>query len=63
MALKFIEKGLTWMVDGEPVPQRTLTDEEVEKWGGEEALLASGLYRPLPKAAERAKDEVKENGD
>lgn len=33
------------------VPARDLTDEEVEMYGGEEALALSRLYEVTPKAA------------
>lgn len=41
------------------IPGRDLTDDEVAKYGGEEALLATGLWQG--KSARQKKTEVEEN--
>lgn len=43
------------------IPARDLTNEEVEKYGGEEELLATGLYAK-PKES-RAKKAQEKEGD
>lgn len=43
------------------IPARNLTDEEVERLGGEKALLATGLYeRPAKEAPKKGKAIDKE---
>ena len=53
--LKYI-KGSGFVV---PIPARDLTDEEVERFGGEEFLLSTGMYE-LPDAKEK-KPKKQEN--
>lgn len=43
--LKYIGNGTALVID--QVPARDLNDEEVLQHGGEEKLLASGLYAKL----------------
>jgi hypothetical protein len=59
--LEYIGDGTIWIQDGIFVPPRDLTDEEVEHFGGETALLLSGLYR-RPIETESDEDEVKTDG-
>ena len=58
--LNYVGDGTTWIQNNEIVPPRDLDDEEVERYGGEEALLKSGLYRKPRKT--RKKTEVR-SGD
>jgi hypothetical protein len=58
--LEYIGDGTIWIQDGAFVPPRDLTDEEVEQFGGEGALLQSGLYR-RPMVYVKS-DEVKTDG-
>lgn len=51
MAMKYVGNG-SFLPH---VPARDLTDEEVEMYGGEEALALSRLYETVPKS--RAKHE------
>ena len=44
------------------VPARDLTDEEVKEHGGEQKLIASGLYEK-PKAEKPAVQPAKKEGD
>lgn len=58
--LRYISDGTVWMVDGEMVPNRDLSAEEVREWG-EATLLQSGLYeRPARKTRP---EEVKKDGN
>jgi len=43
------------------IPARNLSDEEVEKYGGEEDLLATGLYVKVDKVEKKAMKENYEN--
>jgi hypothetical protein len=58
-ALIYVGAGAVWMQDGQPVPNRNLTAEEVELYGGERVLLKGGLYVKPPKKR-RSKEEVEE---
>lgn len=45
------------------VPARDLTSDEVERYGGAEALVATGLYvKPENKSLQQKEAEVKEHG-
>ena len=46
MELKYVGKGF---LPG--IPARDLSKEEVEKLGGKDALIATGLYAEFPKKA------------
>lgn len=49
--LRYISDGSAWVWQGKAPISRDLEPGEVDEYGGEKALLASGLY------------EVKDNGD
>lgn len=49
--LRYIGDGSAWVAPGKPPVSRDLEAEEVDEYGGEQALLKSGLY------------EVKDDGD
>jgi hypothetical protein len=64
--LKYLDGGFIPDHNGEAVPARDLTDEEVKHFG-EEFLLGTGLYARPEKAARAApareiKGEVKNGG-
>ena len=44
--LRYVGKGKAII----GIPARDLSDEEVEKYGGEEELIATGLYEKVEKA-------------
>ena len=59
MALRWI--GTTKGAEGLPnIPARDLTDDEVKEYGGESALIATGLYA---KAAESLRSRKSESED
>ncbi len=53
--LKYTGGGFKGALPG--IPGRDLTAEEVEKFGGEKALLESGLYEKLGAKKSKAKSE------
>lgn len=55
MTLKYVGDGFL-----AGVPARDLTDEEAAQYGGEKALVASGLYVPAGKADKAEKTANKE---
>jgi hypothetical protein len=57
MTLTYVGTG-AWLPG---VPARDLTDEEVQMYGGKEALLACGLYEE-EKPAKSAEKEKKSDG-
>jgi hypothetical protein len=56
--LKYIGDGF---IPG--VPARDLTDEEVEKCGGEEFLLSTGLYKKSKSKPQSKKEKAEKAGE
>jgi len=61
-ALIYIGNGAVWFQDQQPVPNRNLTADEVELYGGERALLKSGLYVKPPRKRSQKEAEEVDNG-
>ncbi len=55
--LVYIGDGSVWIQDGQPVPNRDLTANEVELYGGADALMRGGLYT-LPIFANEPKIKI-----
>lgn len=60
--LEYVGDGTAWRCPGGLVPTRGLTAAEVERYGGEAAVMASGLYVKI-EAEVKAEVEVEEDSD
>ena len=64
MALKYtgMRQGRIDLTVGD-IPARDLTDEDVDKYGGETVILATGLYQKVAKVVKqnKARRPAKEN--
>ena len=60
--LLYVGDGSQWICPQGQVPTRGLTAEEVERYGGEAAVMASGLYVKV-EAEVQAEAEVEEDND
>jgi len=45
--LRYVGDGTAWVWLGQPPISRDLAADEIEQYGGREAILASGLYEEV----------------